>query len=255
MPLEIITIPCRSDNYAFLAHDAASGDTALIDAPEAAPILAVLAERGWALSQVLLTHHHYDHVEGLTGILAQHRAKVAGAAADAHRLPPLDLALHEGDAVVIGTQAGRVIDVSGHTLGHIAFYFEQSRAVFTADSLMALGCGRLFEGSAAQMWQSLSKLAALPGDTLVCSGHEYTSANGAFALTVEPDNPDLIARVREIAAARAQGRPTVPSLLSLERATNPFLRAAVPGVQQNVAMSGADPARVFAEIRARKDRF
>jgi hydroxyacylglutathione hydrolase len=255
MPLEIITIPCLADNYAFLAHDAASGDTALIDVPEAAPILAALSARGWTLSHVLLTHHHYDHVDGLDEVLATHKAKVVGAAADAHRLPPLDIAVSEGDQVQIGPEMARVMDVSGHTLGHIAFYFKASRAVFTADSLMALGCGRLFEGTAPQMWDSLSKLAALPDDTLVCSGHEYTAANGNFALTIEPDNPDLIARVADIAAARAANRPTVPSLMSLERATNPFLRAGIDAVQQNVGMQGADPADVFAEIRARKDRF
>jgi len=255
MPLEIITIPCRSDNYAFLAHDAASGETALIDVPEAAPILEVLADKGWTLSHVLLTHHHFDHVEGLDEVLATHKAKVIGAAADAHRLPPLDVAVSEGDEVQIGSEMARVIDVSGHTLGHIAFYFPQSRAVFTADSLMALGCGRVFEGTAPQMWASLSKLAALPGDTLVCSGHEYTTTNGAFALTIEPENPDLIARVADVAAARASNQPTVPSLLSLEQATNPFLRAEIEAVQKNVRLVGAPPEEVFAEIRARKDRF
>jgi len=255
MPLEIITIPCLSDNYAFLAHDAASGDTALIDVPEAAPILAVLAEKGWKLSHVLLTHHHYDHVDGLAKVLAAHPAKVVGAAADAHRLPPLDIAVREGDEIAIGSETCTAIDVSGHTLGHIAFHFPQSKAVFTADSLMALGCGRLFEGTAPQMWSSLGKLAALPGDTLVCSGHEYTAANAEFAKTIDPDNPDLIARIAEIAAARASNRPTVPSLLSLELATNPFLRAGVASVQQNIGMAGAPPEDVFAEIRGRKDRF
>ncbi len=255
MPLEIITVPCLSDNYAFLAHDAASGDTALIDVPEAAPILEALAARGWTLSHILLTHHHYDHVDGLAEVLAKHSAKVIGAAADAHRLPPLDVAVAEGDQVRIGSESTQVIDVSGHTLGHIAFYFAASGVVFTADSLMALGCGRLFEGTPAQMWDSLSKLAALPDDTLVCSGHEYTAANGNFALTIEPDNPDLIARVADIAAARAAGQATVPSLLSLERATNPFLRAGIAAVQKNVGMTGAEPVEVFTEIRARKDKF
>lgn len=255
MPLEILTIPCLADNYAFLAHDAASGDTALVDVPEAAPILAALATRGWRLSHVLLTHHHADHVQGLDAVLAEHRANVVGAAADAHRLPKLDIAVAEGDQVHVGGEIGQVIDVSGHTVGHIAFHFPDSKAVFTADSLMALGCGRLFEGSAAQMWQSLGKLAALPPDTVVYSGHEYTQANGAFALTIEPDNPALISRVRDIAQAREQSRPTVPSTLSLELATNPFLRAADPQVQANVGMEGADPAAVFAEIRTRKDRF
>lgn len=255
MPLEILTIPCLSDNYAFIAHDAASGETALVDVPEAAPILAALKQRGWSLSHVLLTHHHADHVQGLGDILSEHRARVVGAAADAHRLPPLDLAVAEGDAVHVGTEEGRVLDVSGHTVGHIGFHFPESKAVFTADSLMALGCGRLFEGTAAQMWDSLSKLAALPADTVVYSGHEYTQSNGAFAQTVDGGNPELAARIEHIAKARARSEPTVPSMLSLELATNPFLRATDPAVQENVGMPGGDPVSVFAEIRARKDRF
>lgn len=255
MPLEILTIPCLSDNYAFLAHDADSGQTALIDVPEAAPILAALTKTGWSLSHVLITHHHADHVQGLSDLLAKHPAKVVGAKADASRLPPLDIALTEGDSITIGTDTGTVIDVSGHTIGHIAFHFPQSNAVFTADSLMALGCGRLFEGTPSQMWASLSKLAALPADTIVYSGHEYTTANGNFALTIEPGNADLVARVADIKVARANNIPTVPSTLALERATNPFLRAAEPSVQNGVDMAGADPAAVFAEVRARKDNF
>ncbi|WP_205627911.1 hydroxyacylglutathione hydrolase [Ruegeria marisrubri] len=255
MPLEIVTIPCLSDNYAFLAHSAESGETALVDAPEAAPILAELSRRGWRLSHVLLTHHHYDHVDGLAEILAEHPARVVGAAADAHRLPPLDVRVSDGDTFKVGGELVRVLEVPGHTIGHVAYYMPQSRVVFTADSLMALGCGRLFEGTAPQMWASLSKLAALPDDTLVCSGHEYTQANGRFAETIEPENPALQRRIADIARARAAGEPTVPSLLALEKATNPFLRAAEPGIQANLGMTGADPADVFAEIRARKDRF
>ncbi|MFK7752651.1 MAG: hydroxyacylglutathione hydrolase [Sedimentitalea sp.] len=255
MPLEIVTLPCLSDNYAFLAHDAATGATALVDAPEAGPILAALDARDWRLSDVLLTHHHWDHVDGLADILAQHPARVVGAKADASRLPKLDLALAPGETVQIGNDTGHVLDVSGHTVGHIAFHFPDSSAVFTADSLMALGCGRLFEGTPAQMWDSLSQLAALPGDTVVYSGHEYTEANAKFALTIEPDNPDLISRVQDIDHQRRANNPTVPSLMSLEMATNPFLRAALPAVQANVGMPGAASAEVFAEIRARKDRF
>jgi len=255
MPLEILTIPCLSDNYAFLAHDAESGETALIDAPEAAPILAALASKGWRLTQVLLTHHHWDHVEGLSEILATHPAKVTGAEADAHRLPPLDATVREGDCVQIGAETGQVIDVSGHTVGHVAYHFPGSRALFTADSLMALGCGRVFEGAMPQMWESLSKLAVLPPETMVYSGHEYTQANGRFAETIDPDNPALQQRIREIAAAREAEMPTVPSTLELELATNPFLRARDPAIQAHLGMQGADPAEVFAEIRLRKDRF
>ena len=255
MPLEIVTIPCLSDNYAFLAHDPDSGQTALVDAPESGPILKTLQDRGWTLSHVLLTHHHFDHVDGLPDILAAHPAQVIGGADDAHRLPPLDIAVREGDSVTIGGETGQVIDVSGHTVGHIAFHFPGAQAVFTADSLMALGCGRVFEGTMQQMWSSLSKLAALPPETVVFSGHEYTAANAKFALTIDPDNPDLISRVADITAARASDRPTVPSVLALELATNPFLRASDPAIRAHPNMADAEDAAVFAEIRARKDRF
>ncbi len=255
MPLEIVTIPCLKDNYAFLAHDKATGQTAVVDVPEAAPIIAALKQRGWTLSHVLLTHHHWDHVDGLAALLADHPATVIGAAADEHRLPPLDIAVTEGDTITIGSDTGRVIDVSGHTLGHVAFHFPASSVVFTADSLMAMGCGRLFEGTPARMYESLAKLAALPPETLVCSGHEYTASNAKFALTIEPGNTALISRIEKIETARAQGRPTVPSLLSTERATNPFLRSDSPEIQAVLGLSGADPVAVFTEVRRRKDSF
>jgi len=255
MPLDLVTVPCLSDNYAYLIHDAATGATACIDVPEAAPILAALAERDWKLSHILITHHHHDHVGGVAALAGATGARVIGAAADAHRLPPLDEAVAEGDTVRVGMAEGRVLDVSGHTVGHIAFHFADSALVFTADSLMALGCGRLFEGDAATMWRSLSKLAALPPDTLVCSGHEYTAANARFALSIEPGNPALVARAAAIEAARAEGRPTVPSLLSEELATNPFLRAATPEVRAAVGLPDGPDAAVFAAVRARKDRF
>ncbi len=255
MPLDIRTVPCLSDNYAFVAHDTATGATAVIDVPEAGPILALLAETGWKLSDVLITHHHSDHVDGLVELLAAHPARVIGAAADAHRLPPLDLALNDGDNVTIGSETGTVIDVSGHTIHHVAYYFPDSNALFTADSLMALGCGRVFEGTKPQMHASLQKLSALPGDSVVYSGHEYTAANGKFALTIDPENPDLISRVQEVAEKRANGLPTVPSLLSHEMATNPFLRAHDPAIQAHLGMTGANATDVFAEIRARKDNF
>lgn len=255
MPQTVVTIPCLADNYAFLIHDEASGDTALVDAPEPGPILAALADRGWTLSHVLLTHHHWDHVDGLPAILEAHPAKVVGATADAERLPPLDIAVTEGDTVTIGGETAQIIDVSGHTMGHIAFYFPETGVVFTADSLMALGCGRLFEGPPEVMFDSLSKLAALPPETTVCSGHEYTESNAKFAITVDPDNPALNARIAQIRADRAKGLPTVPSQLSEELATNPFLRGHDPSVQAAVGMQGADPAEVFAEIRRRKDAF
>ncbi len=255
MPLSIVALPCLQDNYAWLLHDATSGATACVDVPEAAPILAALAQRGWRLDTILLTHHHWDHIDGVAELRAATGARVIGAAADAHRLPPLDLALAPGESVTIGSDTGTVIDVPGHTVGHIAFHFPDSGVVFTADSLMAFGCGRLFEGTPAQMWDSLQRLAALPPETLVCSGHEYAQGNARFALTIEPGNPTLVQRAAEIDAARAAGRPTVPVRLSLELATNPFLRAHQPGIKAALGLSDADDATVFAEIRARKDRF
>lgn len=255
MPLELVTVPCLEDNYAFLVHDAKSGETAVIDVPEAGPIKEALNARGWTLSHVLLTHHHWDHVDGLPDLLADHPAKVVGAAADAHRLPPLDLAVSEGDSFSVGSDSFEVLDVSGHTVGHIAFYAPASKLVFTADSLMALGCGRLFEGTPAQMLDSMAKLSALPGDTTVCSGHEYTTTNANFAATIDPQNPALISRIQDIAEKRAAGMPTVPSKLSLEMDTNPFLRASDPAIAAQLEMTDSTPLDVFTEIRARRDRF
>ena len=255
MALQIATIPCLQDNYAFLAHDTATGATGLSDAPEAGPIMDILEETGWNLSDVFLTHHHGDHVQGLAEILARFPARVTGAAADRHRLPALDVTVQEGDRVEIGAIDGRVIDVSGHTEGHIAFHFPEAKAAFTADSLMALGCGRVFEGTMPKMHESLQKLAALPPDTLIFSGHEYTAANAKFALTIDPENPDLISRVRSVEAATAEGEPTVPSTLAEELATNPFLRADDPAIQAHLGMDGADPVDVFVEIRTRKNNF
>jgi hydroxyacylglutathione hydrolase len=255
MPLELVTIPCLKDNYAFLVHNAASGETALIDAPEAAPVLTALTDRGWTLTDILLTHHHADHIQAVPEILAATGAKVIGAAADTHRLPPLNQAVADRDVLTVCGSACHVIDVSGHTIGHIAFHFPTEGLVFTADSLMAMGCGRLFEGSPAQMWASLSKLAALPPETILCSGHEYTAANLRFALTLEPGNPALMLRSDRIAAQRAAGRPTVPSILRDELETNPFLRAGHPDLKAAVGLPDAPDVVVFAEIRARKDKF
>lgn len=255
MPFDLITVPCLKDNYAFLLRDADSGEVAVVDVPEAGPIKAELKARGWTLSQVWLTHHHWDHVDGLADLLADHPAKVVGAKADEHRLPDLNLAVAEGDRVTLGTLEAEIFDVSGHTVGHIAFYVPGAKVCFTADSLMALGCGRLFEGTPAQMWDSMQKLMALPADTTICSGHEYTQSNARFALTVDPENAALISRSEAIDAARERGEPTVPSTLSTELETNPFLRPADPGIRAQLGMPTAPDAEVFAEIRKRKDAF
>lgn len=251
----LVTIACLADNYAFLLREKASGAIALIDVPEAGPIKAELAARGWTLNQIWLTHHHYDHIDGLPALLPDYPAPVFGGAADAHRLPPLDHALSEGDHFMLGDTRVEVLDVSGHTLGHIAFYAPQAAMAFTADSLMAMGCGRLFEGTPAQMHDSLSKMASWPDETLICSGHEYTASNARFAITVDPDNTDLLQRISDIDTARANDAFTVPSTLGLERATNPFLRAADPAIRATLGLQDATDAEVFAEIRGRKDRF
>lgn len=255
MPLQIVTVPCLKDNYAYLAHDPATGTTCVVDVPEPQPLLDALKAHGWQADLVLLTHHHWDHVDGLPGLLTEHPAKVAGASADAHRLPKLDIALAEGDSFAIGSETAAVIDVSGHTLGHIAVHFASSAVVFTADSLMAMGCGRLFEGTPAQMHESLQKLAALPAKTLIGSGHEYTESNVRFALTVEPGNPALQARATQVTKARSEGQPTVPSLLADELATNPFLRAHSPEIRASMGLPNATDAEVFTAVRAAKDRF
>jgi hydroxyacylglutathione hydrolase len=252
--LELVTIPCLKDNYAFLIHDASSGATAVVDVPEAGPILDALDARGWTLTHVLLTHHHWDHIDGLPGLMVGPEVAVIGAAADAHRLPPLTQAVAEGDTIHVGNAEARIFDVSGHTVGHIAFWFPDSALLFTGDSLMAMGCGRIFEGTPAQMWQSLSKLAALPDATLVCSGHEYTEGNVRFARTLD-EPPALIERMDRIARARASGLPTVPSTMAEERATNPFLRASDPALKKSLGLGDATDAEVFATIRARKDNF
>lgn len=253
MPLTLVIVPCLADNYAYLLHDSASNNTALVDAPEAAPIQAELNRRGWKLAQILLTHHHHDHVQGVDALRGN--AEVLGAKADSHRLPPLDRALAEGDQVQLAGHQARIFDVSGHTVGHIAAYIKSEGLLFTGDSLMAMGCGRLFEGDADMMWANLQKLRALPDETLVCSGHEYTQTNISFALSVDPDNADLQARAREVDAMRQAGEPTVPSRLGLEKRTNPFMRADNPALAKARDMSGADPVHVFAEIRGKRDNW
>ena len=254
MPLEIVVVPCLADNYAYLLREGASGAVALVDAPEAAPVRGELDRRGWRLSSILITHHHDDHVAGLED-LRDDGVEVVGAAADAHRLPPLDRRVSDGERFDFAGAEVRVLDVSGHTMGHVAYHVPAARAAFTADSLMTLGCGRVFEGTMERMWESLSKLAALPDDTSICSGHEYALANARFALTVDPENAALRTRAERIEAGRARGEASVPSTLAEERATNPFLRAPEPAVKERLGMAGAPDAEVFAEIRRRKDAF
>ena len=237
--MEIVQIPVLTDNYIYLAHD--GDDTVVIDPAIAEPVLAAAAARGWTITQILNTHWHPDHVGANLAIKAATGCRITGPAGEQGKIPGIDRAVVDGDAVQVGASAGRVIDVPGHTAGHNAYYFAGSDTLFCGDTLFALGCGRLFEGTAAQMSVSLAKLMALPDDTAVYCAHEYTQANARFAVTVEPDNAALGARVIEIGALRAAGRPTVPSTIGRERATNPFVRAG----------SVAE----FAARRAAKDGF
>src|SRR5574339_96815 len=222
--LAIHMFPCLKDNYGYLLHDADSGATAAVDTPDAAEIAAQLEAKGWRLTHILNTHHHGDHAGGNLQLKRNTGCTIAGPRADAARIPGIDVAVGEGDIVELGAHRAAVYDTPGHTRGHIVYHFAAARAAFVGDTLFALGCGRLFEGSPEQMWGSLEKILAWPDDTRIYCAHEYTLANAQFALSVEPDNPALVARATEVAALRRAGRPTVPTTLGVEKATNPFLR-------------------------------
>lgn len=252
---QIDLVPCLTDNYAYLIHDPEAGVTGIVDPSEADPVFAALKRKGLKLTHILNTHHHWDHTGGNLPLKEATGAQIVGPRADAERIPGIDLALGDGDAWTFGTQTARIFDIPGHTKGHIAFWFADSKAVFTGDTLFAMGCGRLFEGTPAQMWSSLQKLMALPPETRVYCGHEYTQSNARFAVTVEPDNADLTERAREVDRLRAEGRPTIPSTIGLERATNPFLRPTSPSLAGHVGRGTEDPVAVFAETRRRKDSF
>lgn len=252
---EVVVIPCLQDNFAYLLHDPEIAHTACIDVPEAAPVVAVLDERGWDLTHILLTHHHGDHIGGTGDLQAVTGAMVHGAAGDAHRLPPLDVALERGDLVWVGNAKGVVRDAAGHTRGHIAFHFPKERLLFTADSLMAAGCGRLIEGTAAEMWVTLSAFAAMPSETLVYSGHDYLASNLRFAAHVDPGNPEIPARLARVEAIKAAGGVPMPWTLADEKATNPFLRADLPALRATVGLPKAPAVEVFAALRAMKDAF
>jgi hydroxyacylglutathione hydrolase len=224
MALEIVRVPVLSDNYAWLVHDPVSGETVAVDPGEAAPVQAAAAARGWTIDQVWTTHWHPDHTGGNAAIRAA-GARITGPAAEAAKIATLDVTVGEGDVVRIGGEVARVMHVPGHTAGHIAFYLADAGVIFTGDTLFAMGCGRLFEGTAAQMFANMQRYAELPDATQVYCGHEYTQSNGRFALAFEPDNAALAARMQQVDAARAAGEATVPTTIGLERATNPFLRA------------------------------
>lgn len=254
-PLEIHQFPCLDDNYGYLVHDPGAKVTASIDSPDAAAILKALGERGWKLDYVLNTHHHADHAGGNLELKARTGCRIVGAGADAERLPGIDQRVADGDSFLLGEHRAQVLSTPGHTRAHICWWFPDDQVAFVGDTLFSMGCGRLFEGTAEQMWTSLSRLMALPDATRVYCAHEYTASNGRFALTVEPGNGDLQARMEEVTRLRAAGQPTVPTTVGLEKRTNPFLRPASAGIRATLAMAGAPDVEVFAETRRRKDRF
>lgn len=253
MAAEIRIVPCLNDNYGYLVHDPSTGATASIDAPEAAPLIAALDQQGWRLTDILVTHHHGDHVGGISELKRKYQCRVTAPHDANAKIADVDRRVEEGDAVRIGGLTARVLETPGHTLDHVSYVFDDDRAVFAADTLFSIGCGRVFEGTYPMMWESLLKLRALPDDFQLYCGHEYTQANVKFALTIEPDNHDLQARAKDVASLRAAGKPTLPVTLGAEKKANVFLRADVPSVAAAVGLAGATAAEVFGEIRERKN--
>lgn len=251
--LSIELVPCLKDNYAYLVHDAAAGLTAVVDPSEPEPVKQALARHGWTLTHILNTHHHFDHTGGNVPLKEQFGARIVGPEKDRDRIPGIDEGVGEGAAWSFGGRKVPVLEIPAHTRAHIAFVFDD--AVFTGDTLFAMGCGRLFEGTPAMMWTSLSKLMTLPDATRVYCGHEYTQSNGRFALTLEPGNAALAARMKEVDAARAKGSPTIPSTIGLEKKTNPFLRPDSAEIRHSLGLIHADDVDVFGEMRKRKDNF
>jgi hydroxyacylglutathione hydrolase len=252
--LVIRQIPVLKDNYVYLIHEPQSGATGVVDPSVAPPVLDAAKAEGWRITHILNTHHHNDHTGGNREIKETTGCVIVGPRADHDRIPGIDIDVGDGDTYEFGQEKAKVFDVPGHTRGHIAFWFGNSRALFCGDTLFIMGCGRTFEGTAAQMWNSLSKLKALPPETRVFCAHEYTQSNAKFALTVEPENRDLVARAAMIDAMRAEGKSTVPGTLAEEFKTNPFLRADLPALQA-AAGSPGDSVATFASIRLRKDKF
>jgi hydroxyacylglutathione hydrolase len=246
---------CLKDNYGVLVRDKASGATAAIDAPEAAPVEAALAATGWKLTDILVTHHHGDHTAGIEALKRRYSCRVVAPRAEAAKIPAVDVMVGEGERVEVGDLVAEVIETPGHTLGQINYFFPDAKLLFAGDTLFSIGCGRVIEGTPDLMWGSLLKLRALPDDTRLFCGHEYTEANIRFAMTIEPDNKALTARAAEARRQVAAGEPTIPTLMGEEKRANVFLRADDPVVAAAVGLAGAPPAKVFAEVRARKNRF
>ncbi|UJW75149.1 hydroxyacylglutathione hydrolase [Rhizobium sp. SL42] len=253
--LEIDVFLCRSDNFGVLLHCPDSGLTACIDAPELEPILAAAERRDWTITHIFTTHHHGDHVEANLALKERFNCEIIGPRNEAVAIPGIDRTVGDGDEFAFGKHLVRVIETPGHTAGHVCYHLPEDKLLFSADTLFALGCGRLFERSAIDMWHSLQKLAELPDETIVYFGHEYTLSNARFALTIDPDNSRLKSRAEDIEIMRARGDFTVPTTIALEKETNPFLRANDPDIRRTLGMPTESDEDVFAEIRKRKDNF
>lgn len=253
--LEIHLTPCLSDNYAFFLHDPDNDLTAVVDTPEVGPIEQTLAEKGWTLTHILNTHHHWDHAGGNLELKEKTGCKIIGPRAEASRIPGIDIEVGEGDVYEFGNYKADVYDTSGHTAGHLVYHFPGEHVAFVGDTLFAMGCGRLFEGTPEQMWQSLQKIMAWPDDTRLYCAHEYTQANARFALTVEPGNEDLVERVKEVDELRAKNKPTIPTTVGLEKKTNPFLRPMSENLRKTIHMEDATEIEVFTRTRQLKDQF
>nr|WP_321455603.1 hydroxyacylglutathione hydrolase [uncultured Cohaesibacter sp.] len=253
-PLETKLIACRSDNYAVLVHDKETNATFLVDVPEAEAVRKALQETGWSLSHILITHHHFDHVEGLAAIKQETGAKVLGPEISADKIGHIDQTVADGDEIRFADQKIYVLGTPGHTLDHVCYWLPNAQLAFTGDTLFAMGCGRVFEGTLRDMWFSVDKLAKLPPETTFFCGHEYTEANGNFCLTIEPENELLQQRMEDVRDMRAKGLPTVPSTILDELTTNVFLRANDADLKQSLGMADAEDWEVFAEIRTRKDK-
>lgn len=254
MAAEIILFPCLSDNFGYLIHDPETNTTAAIDAPEAGPILAELERKGWTLTDILVTHHHSDHVGGIAELKERYHCRVVAPHDKATRIADVDERVAQGDVVKVGSLLARVLETPGHTLDHVSYVFDGEKALFAADTLFSIGCGRVFEGTYPMMWESLLKLRVLPDDFKLYCGHEYTASNVKFALGIEPNNPDLKARAEEVTRLRAENKPTIPTLLGDEKKANVFLRADDPAVAAALRLKGANAAAVFGELRERKNK-
>lgn len=255
MPLEIEQFVCGSDNFCVLIHDAQAGVTAAIDTPKVAPILEALERKSWKPTHILTTHWHGDHVEGHLPLKDKFGVEIIGPEAEKTKIPSIDRTVKGGDTFRFGGYEIEVIDTPGHTAGHITYHIPAAKVAFTGDTLFSLGCGRLFEAGPQVMFKSLEKLSKLPPDTRIYCGHEYTQANARFAVTVDPANAALKARAEEVDRLRAQGKPTLPTLLGHELETNPFLRWRDPAIRRTLGMENAENWQVFGEIRRRKDAF